>query len=170
MRYTGVRVGEADIPRHNRRGPRGFNQRSQKEGTQRDHIRIRSHNVGSIRSEDSRNKAVDANVEVIAFQETFADVKDMRNATKDLDKKQIRVQWSDATKAKGAGSGAMVAAAAPLYSTPLVMHTLDADMAEVKRSTRLAAAWIQTNGVDNGIVVISYYVISGANAEWTRGR
>ena len=41
MRYTGVRVGEADIPGHNRRGPKGYNERSKKEGTKKDHICIR---------------------------------------------------------------------------------------------------------------------------------
>ena len=59
----------------------------------------------------------------------------------------------------------MVAVAARLYCTPFITHTLDAEMAELKRSIRLAAAWIQTNGVDNGIVVISYYGISGATAD-----
>ena len=59
----------------------------------------------------------------------------------------------------------MVAAAAPLYCTPLIGHTLDAEMEELKGSTRLAAAWIHTNGVDNGIAVISYYGISKSNSD-----
>ena len=28
-RYAGIRVGEADIPGHSRRGPKGYNQRSE---------------------------------------------------------------------------------------------------------------------------------------------
>ena len=38
-------------------------------------------------------------------------------------------------------------------------------MEELVDSTRLATAWIQTNGVDNGIAVISFYGISGSNCD-----
>ena len=68
------------------------------------------------------------------------------------------------------GGGTRVAATTPLYCTPLLGHTLDAEMAELQRSTRLAAAWIQTNGVDNGRAVISYYGISGANFDREKRR
>ena len=37
-------------------------------------------------------------------------------------------------------------------------------MEELVDSTRLGASWMQTNGVDNGIAVISFYGISGSNA------
>ena len=44
---------------------------------------------------------------------------------------------------------------------PYIAHnsptTLEAEMEELVDSTRLATAWIQTNGVDNGIAVASYY-------------
>ena len=59
----------------------------------------------------------------------------------------------------------MVAAVTPFYCTPLFGDTLEADLADLKRSARLAAAWIQTNGVDNGIAVTSYSGISGANTD-----
>ena len=58
----------------------------------------------------------------------------------------------------------MVAAATPLYCTQLIGHTLEAEMEELTGSTRLAASWIQTNSVDNGIAVISYYGISESNS------
>ena len=38
-------------------------------------------------------------------------------------------------------------------------------MEELVDSTGLATSWIQTNGVDNGIAVISFYGISGSNAD-----
>ena len=62
-------------------------------------------------------------------------------------------QWKYTNRA----GGALVTAAAPLYCTHLTDHTLEAEMEELVDSTRLAAAWIQTNGVDNGIAVISFY-------------
>ena len=63
------------------------------------------------------------------------------------------------------GGGTMVAATTPLYCTPLIGHTLEAEMEELVVSTRIAASWIQTNGVDNGIVVISFYGISSSNSD-----
>ena len=63
------------------------------------------------------------------------------------------------------GGGALVTAAAPLYSTQLIDHTLEAEMEELVDSTRFSTSWIQTNGVDNGIALISFYEISGSNAD-----
>ena len=57
------------------------------------------------------------------------------------------------------GEGALVSAAAPLHCTQLIDHTLEAEIEELVNSTRLAASWIQTNGVDNSIAVISSYDI-----------
>ena len=42
----------------------------------------------------------------------------------------------------------MVAATTPLYCTPLIGHTLEAEMEELIGSTRLAASWIHANFVD----------------------
>ena len=47
---------------------------------------------------------------------------------------------------------------------PLV-HPLDAEMEELVCSSRLAASWIQTNGVDRGIAVICFYGISASNSD-----
>ena len=68
------------------------------------------------------------------------------------------------------GGGATVAATALLCCTHLIGHTLEADMEEVGDSTSLAASWIQTNCVDNGIAVISFYGISGSNADSDKRR
>ena len=97
-------------------------------------------------------------------------VKDMHDAETTLAGMKFKAQFSEATPARGAGRGAMVVAPAPLYCTLLFGDTLEADMADLKRSTRLAAAWIQTNGVDNGIAVISYYGISRANSDQEKRR
>ena len=43
-------------------------------------------------------------------------------------------------------------------------------MEKLVGSTRIAASWIQTNGVDNGIAVISFYGISGANGDLAKRR
>ena len=64
----------------------------------------------------------------------------------------------------------MVAATTPLYCIPVIGHTLEAEMEELIGSTKFAASWIQTNGVDDGIAVISYYGISASNADIEKRR
>ena len=50
---------------------------------------IRSHNVGSIKSNNSREKAFDADVDIFALQETCADIKVMHDTKKYPSKKQL---------------------------------------------------------------------------------
>ena len=56
--YTGERVGETDILGHARRGPKGRNQKAITKQTKKEHMWLRSHNVGSIRSRDRREDAL----------------------------------------------------------------------------------------------------------------
>ena len=78
--HTGKRIGEADIPGHGRRGPKGRNQRAIPKQTKKEHIWLRSHNVGSIRAKDRREDALDADIDLFAFQETSADIKTIHDA------------------------------------------------------------------------------------------
>ena len=78
--YIGKRVREADIPGHGRRGPKGRNQRAIPKQTKKEHIWLRSHNVGSSKAKDRREDALDADIDVFAFQETNADIKTMHDA------------------------------------------------------------------------------------------
>ena len=55
--YTGVRIGEADNPGHGRRGPKGRNQRAIPKGTMKEHIWLRSHNVGSFRDKAKKRRS-----------------------------------------------------------------------------------------------------------------
>ena len=52
------------------------------DGANKDHIWIRSHNVGSIRAECRREKTFYADIGIFAFQETNADIKTMHDAKK----------------------------------------------------------------------------------------
>ena len=88
--YAGIRFGEAENPGHGRRGPKGYNQRASSDETKKDHIWIRSHNVGSIRTHDRREKAFDADIDVFAFQETNADITTMHDGKNEFSKKQLR--------------------------------------------------------------------------------
>ena len=104
-------------------------------------------------------------IDIYALQETNANVKTMHDAKAELNKKLTRAIWSNPVDINKKGSGTAVAAAAPLYCTQLIDHTLDTEMEELVSSSRLAASWIQTNGVDRGIAVISFYGISGSNTD-----
>ena len=73
----------------------------------------------------------------------------MHDTKKEFTKKKLRLLWSEAMQTNKQGGGTMVAAATPLYCTQLIGHTLEAEVEELTGSTRLAASWIQTNGVDN---------------------
>ena len=59
----------------------------------------------------------------------------MHDAKKELSNKQFRPLWSEPLKTAKLGGGAMVAATAPLYCTPLIGHTLEAEMDELIGST-----------------------------------
>ena len=110
-------------------------------------------------------------MDIFASQETCADITVMHDTKKDLSKKQLRPFWKEATQVNRKGGGAMVAATTPLYCTSLIGYTLDTEMEDLNGSTRLAAAWTQTNGVDNGIAVMSYYgIISGSNSDTDKKR
>ena len=105
-----------------------------------------------------------------ALQETNADIKTMHVAKTELNKRQIRTIWSTPVEINKCGSGTTVAAAAPLYCTQLINNTLEAEMEELVGSSRIAASWIQTNGVERGIAVISFYGISGSNSDANKRR
>ena len=110
-------------------------------------------------------KAFDANIDIFAFQETNAYIKTIHDTKKELTRKKFRPPRSEAMQTNKQGGGTLVAATTPLYCIQLIGHTLAAEMEELMESTRLAASWIQTNGIDNGIVVISYYGILSSNAD-----
>ena len=111
-------------------------------------------------------------IDIYALQETNADIKTMHDGKTELNKRQIRTIWSTPVEINKSGSGTTVAAAAPLYRycTQLINHTLEAEMEELVSSSRLAASWIQTNGVERGIAVISFYGISGSNSDANKRR
>ena len=147
---------------------KGTTPKTMSKGTKKEHIWLRSHNVGSIRAQDRREKAFDANIDVFALQENSADIKTMHDAKAELSKKQFRTIWSEPMEINKQGGGALVAAAVPLYCTQLIDHTLETEIEELVDSTRLAASWIQTHGINNGIAVISFYGISGSNADFDK--
>ena len=80
--YAGIRVGEAENLGRGRRGRKGYNKRAVPHETTKDHIWIRSHNVGSIRTDDR--------IDIFALQEANADIKTMHDAKQELSKKQLR--------------------------------------------------------------------------------
>ena len=102
---TGKNVGEADIPGHGRRGPKGRNQRAIARQTKKEHIWLRSHDVGSIRAKDRRDEALDADIDVFAFQETSADIKTIHDAKLNLAKSNSEPyganQWKYTNRARG---------------------------------------------------------------------
>ena len=88
----------------------------------------------------------------------------------EFSKRQIRTIWSEPVDTNKKGGGSNIAAAAFFYCTQFIDHTLEAEMEELVSSTRLAASWIQINGVDRGIAVISFYGISGSNSDSNKRR
>ena len=113
--HTGERIGEADNPGHRKRGPRRFNQRAIPAGMEKEHIWLRSHNVGSFRDKEKREMVLSADdIDIYALQETNADIKTMHDAKAELDKKLTRAIWSNPVDINKKGSGTAVAAAAPL--------------------------------------------------------
>ena len=102
-------------------------------------------------------------IDIYALQETNADIKTMHDAKAELNKKLTRAIWSNPVDINKKGSGTAVAAAAPLYCTQLIDHTLDTEMEELVSSSRLAA-------VDRGIAVISFCGISGSNLDSNKRR
>ena len=115
-------------------------------------------------------EVLNADIDIYALQETNADIKTMHDANTEFNKRQIRTIWSEPVDINKKGSGATVAAAAPLYCTQLIDHTLEVEMEELVSSSRLAASWIHTNGVERGIAVISFYGISGSNSDSNKRR
>ena len=113
---------------------------------------------------------LNADIDIYALQETNADIKTMHDAKTEFNNKQFSTIWSEPIDINKKGGGATVAAAAPLYCSRLIDHTLEAEMEELVSSTRLAASWIQTNGVDIGIAVILFYGISGSNSDSNKRR
>ena len=165
-----MKIGEADNPGHGRRGPKERNQRAIPKGTMKEHIWLRSHNVGSFRDKAKREDVLSADIDIYALQETNADIKTMHDAKTEFNKRQIRTIWSTPVEINKCGSGTTVAAAAPLYCTQLINNTLEAEKEELVGSSRIAASWIQTNGVERGIAVISFYGISGSNSDANKRR
>ena len=56
--------------------------REHAKGTKKEHIWLRSHNVGSIRAQGKREKAFDADIDVFALQEISAYIRTMHDAKK----------------------------------------------------------------------------------------
>ena len=69
-----------------------------------------------------------ADIDIYALQETNADIKTMHDAKTELNKRQIRTIWSNPVDINKKGSGTAVPAAATLYCTQLMDHTLEAEM------------------------------------------
>ena len=87
--------------------------------------------MGSIRSQDRREDALDADIDMFAFWEASANIKTMHDAKAELSKRQPRTIWSEPMEINKQGGGALVAAAAPLYCTQLIDHILEAEMEEL---------------------------------------
>ena len=97
---------------------RRFNQRAIPAGMEKDHIWLRSHNVGSFRAMETIELVLSADdIDIYALQETNADIKTMHDAKAELNKKLTRAIWSNPVDINKKGSGTAVAAAAPLYCT-----------------------------------------------------
>ena len=71
---------------------------------------------------------LNADIDIYALQETNADIKIMHDATTEFNKRQIRTIWSEPVDIHKKGCGATVAAAARLYCTQLIDHTLEAEI------------------------------------------
>ena len=66
--YAGERMGEADNPGHGRRGPKGSNQRALPKEPKKEHIWLRSHNVGpGFRAKERREDALNVNIDIFAL-------------------------------------------------------------------------------------------------------
>ena len=122
--HTGERIGEAENPGHNRRGPNGGNHRATPIDTKKEHIWLRSHNVGSFRNKGKREDVLSDDIDIYALQETNADIKTMHDAKAELNKRQIRTIWSNPVDINKKGSGTAVSVVAPLYTVRNSLITL----------------------------------------------
>ena len=64
----------------------------------------------------------------------------MHDAKTELNKKQLRTIWNKPVDINKKGGGATIVAAALLYCTQLIDHTLEAEMEELVSSSRLATS------------------------------
>ena len=108
--------------------------------------------------------------DVGAYQETWADAKDILDTTKHLHNHSYRSNWSAPGPARGQGSGALVTTRRPIVARPFFSDDCDFDseLAHLWSTARVAGAWIETRFVDAGFGVLSFYGVSGANADNTK--
>ncbi|CAE7944048.1 TU20, partial [Symbiodinium necroappetens] len=158
--FLGIRLGEAALPGHRRRAPKGYSL-----ARKVNNLKLRSHNMGGLRSWDKKSQlwCEDA-ADVLAIQETWADAKDILDGRRHLATHGLRSYWSAPGPARGHGSGTLVAALRPVVSKEFFTAGFDSEMDHLWASTRAAGAWVETNQVDNGFAVLSFYGIAGANA------
>ncbi|CAE7237166.1 unnamed protein product, partial [Symbiodinium microadriaticum] len=158
--FLGIRLGEAEVPGHRRRAAKGYNL-----ARKVNNLKLRSHNMGGLRSWDKKSQlwSEDA-ADVLAIQETWADAKDILDGQRHLAVHGLRSYWSSPGPARGHGSGTMVAALRPVVSKECFTDGFDSEMDHLWASTRVAGAWVETNQVDNGFAVLSFYGLAGSNA------
>ena len=101
--YAGERMGEADNPGHGRRGPKGRNQRAIPKEAKKEHIWLRSHNVGpGFRAKERREETFNADIDIYALQETSADIKpcmtQRRSSQKSKSEPYGANQWTSTSK------------------------------------------------------------------------
>ena len=158
--HLGLRVGEARHPGHRRRPAKGHGLAMSVAN-----VRLRSLNIGGARNYAKKNLGWprDDPPDVCAYQETWADAKDILDTTRLLEQRQHRSFWSAAGPAKGQGSGTVVTALRPLVAKPFFDMTFDTELAALWDASRVSGSWIETRTVGGGFAVLSFYGISGSN-------
>ena len=158
----GIRIGEAQHPGHRRRAAKGHAL-----AMNISNLRLRSHNLGGIRHWDRKQRLWDpvASPDVGAYQETWADAKDILDTTRHLDERGYRSHWSAPGPPRGQGIGSLVTALRPIVARPLFDGHFDTEAAHLWNTSRVAGAWVETRKANDGIGVISFYGVSGGNAD-----